>query len=120
MMEEDEKGAKLLLRRRAARTQMLTVLMGVGCLLTVTSVLTVKQLQLQHHSPKTRGGTGAAAAAAIRKDAVVEQETNKNTQQESLPANSIYRLSVRDANGVLRSLQRYAGMVTLVVNTACK
>jgi hypothetical protein len=113
MMEEDEKGAKLLLRRRAARTQMLTVLMGIGCLLTLTSVLTVRL----HHSPKTRGG---ASAASIRKVAVVERETDKNPQREPLPANSIYRLSVKDANGILHSLQRYAGMVTLVVNTACK
>jgi hypothetical protein len=118
-MEEDEKGAKLLLRRRAARTQMLTVLMGVGCLLTLTSILTVKQLQ-EHHSPKTRGGANANSASAIRKSAAVEQETKSNLEQQPLPVNSIYRLSVKDANGVLQSLQRYAGMVTLVVNTACK
>ena len=36
-----------------------------------------------------------------------------------IPPNSIYRLSVEDANGKMVSLQRFAGLVTLVVNVAC-
>lgn len=38
----------------------------------------------------------------------------------ALPANSIYRASVEDDAGTLRSLSEYAGKVALVVNTACK
>lgn len=96
-LDEDEKGAKL---RRRARAQFMNALLCAGFLLTVVSVLTVKL----HHSPKTRGGVRSAAVAAL----------------SQLPPNSIYRLSVVDANGAMQSLAQYAGMVTLVVNTACK
>jgi hypothetical protein len=37
-----------------------------------------------------------------------------------LPENSIYRLSMENLLGETESLARFAGMVTLVVNTACK
>jgi hypothetical protein len=37
-----------------------------------------------------------------------------------LPEKSIYRLSVENLLGETESLARFAGMVTLVVNTACK
>ena len=36
-----------------------------------------------------------------------------------LPPNSIYKLSVEDATGQEVSLEKYAGIVTLVVNVAC-
>lgn len=38
--------------------------------------------------------------------------------QSFLPPNSIYRLSVEDGKGQLTSLEKYTGMVTLVVNVA--
>lgn len=38
----------------------------------------------------------------------------------SLPLNSIYRLSTIDSSGEVVSLLKYAGMVSLVVNVACK
>ena len=37
-----------------------------------------------------------------------------------LPPNSIYRLSVQDGNDQAFDLNKFAGMVTLVVNVACK
>jgi glutathione peroxidase-family protein len=38
---------------------------------------------------------------------------------DTLPVHSIYRLSMKDANGMIQSLSQYIGKVTLVVNTAC-
>lgn len=98
-LDEGEKSAKV---RRRARAQFTNALLLAGFLLTVASVVTVKL----YHSPKTQGFRKAAAAAAAA--AVL------------LPQNSIYRLSVKDAHGANQSLKKYAGMVTLVVNTACK
>ena len=104
--DEDEKGAKI--RRRAARAQLMHVILCFGVLISMISLFTMRY---QHLSPKIRG---------IR-NRNVKNESNITTGKiSSLPHQSIYRLSVKDASGVMQSLQRYAGMVTLIVNTACK
>jgi glutathione peroxidase-family protein len=106
MYEDDEKGAKI--QRQAARAQLIQALLCFGVLISMISIFTTRY----HHNPipKIRGrnvkGNSSTNATA---DAV-----------PSLPILSIYRLAVQDASGARQSLEKYAGMVTLIVNTACK
>jgi len=56
-------------------------------------------------------------------NAVRSRREQKGLSQNSnmvLPPNSIYRLTVQDSRGSPLSLERFAGMVSLVVNVACK
>ena len=47
------------------------------------------------------------------------QSVNSAISHGELPPNSIYRLDMPDVHGKKVSLSQFAGMVTLVVNTAC-
>jgi hypothetical protein len=109
--DEDEKGAKL--RRRAARAQLLNVVVCLGLFISTISVLTV---QFHHHSPKIRG----SSSNSVQQRHPPRNDTARTVLASSLPIHSMYRLSVKDASGILRSLEEYAGKVTLVVNTACQ
>ena len=106
--DQDEKGAKL---RRRARARCINLLLMAVFFVIVLFVLTG---QVHFHHPKTTTTTmtrgGSAAAAARRAASILRVQ----------PRNSIYRLSVTDSLGTVQSLEQYAGMVTLVVNTACK
>lgn len=131
--DTNEKGAKLLLRRRA-RSQQFSILLCAGLVLTMVAVILVKL----HHSPKTRGAARAELKKLQRQQQLQQQHRQEQQEtaeeegddkdeilgelllQQQLPANSIYRLSVLDADGAWQSLHSYAGQVTLVVNTACK
>ena len=104
--DENEKAAKL---RRRARAKFMNILFATGLVLAILS-LAIFNL---HHSPKMRG-------------AYSRQKQQQQQQQQgaaTLPLNSMYRLSVETqegGDGILTSLLKYTGMVTLVVNTACK
>ena len=106
--DENEKAAKL---RRRERAKFMNILLATGLVLTILSVAIVKL----HHSPKMRG--------AYNRQKQQQQLEMSQGDAASLPLDSIYRLSVETqegGDGVLTSLLKYTGMVTLVVNTACK
>jgi hypothetical protein len=94
--DEDEKGGKLQNQAN------IRVQNSIICLAVMTVVFLISMVHIQHSS-KDRGSTNML-----------------RSMQEVLPPNSIYRLDVFDVFGEMVSLKRYAGKVTLVVNTACK
>jgi len=104
--DENEKAAKL---RRRARAKFMNILFATGLVLAILS-LAIFNL---HHSPKMRGAYNRQKK---------QQLEMLQGDAATLPLNSIYRLSVenQEGDGVLTSLLKYTGMVTLVVNTACK
>jgi len=65
-----------------------------------------------HHSPKMRG--------SYRNKQQQQQRGVALTDVALLPKDSIYRLNVENQQGKLTSLMEYTGLVTLVINTACK
>jgi hypothetical protein len=140
--DDGEKGSKIRQRRRQAfGRQLLHILFATTVVVSTMSVFIVKY----HHSPKIRGHVSRTTEASTsnvhadpkhmsqhhkhhhhdtKRAGVQEINDHHNEQHEvtfdTLPVNSIYRLSMKDSNGILQSLSQYIGMVTLVVNTACK
>lgn len=122
----DEKGTKLrrLARKRAYKN-------AVACVASLLLVLVVTLLQWQvpphhHHQPhQHHSGDGSnhhhrvAAAAAVGEPALLRSRKATANRIAALPPDSIYRLTVPDADGHDYSLSQHAGQVTLVVNTAC-
>ena len=93
--DDDEKSTKV--QRQARLRAVRTTLAMVGSALMVMFVLVVQLRVYQaDHSPY-----------------------ESNLRRRRLPFNSIYRLSVLDAQGQPTMLDRFYGKVTLVVNTAC-
>jgi glutathione peroxidase len=95
--DDDEKGGKLQ-KQANVRVQN-----SIICLAVMTVVFLVSMVHLQHSS-KDSGSTNML----------------RSMTEVVLPPNSIYRLSVKDVFDEMVSLKKYAGKVTLVVNTACK
>jgi hypothetical protein len=89
--DDDEKSAKV--QRQARLRAFKTTL---ACFGSSIMVLVVMLLQLRSYS-----------------------SSELNLRRRRLPNNSIYSLSVLDSQNHLTSLNRFVGMVTLVVNTAC-
>jgi glutathione peroxidase len=116
VVDDDEKGGKLL-RRRARDRVIHTALTFLGC-------LCILFLMSLHSSKRDPADTNAKVRSWEIRQIVQRQERPDHFQDNSppplLPANSIYRLSIEDPFGEMVSLQRFAGRVTLVVNTACK
>ena len=116
LFDDDEKAAKLL---RRAHTKHLNMLLATGLILTVLSLMTIKA----HHSLKLRGAA-LQQHPSNRHDQQHQQQQRRNevdvVASARLPIDSIYRLQVENEHGALTSLLEYAGMVTLVVNTACQ
>jgi hypothetical protein len=95
--DDDEKGGKLQMQANVR------VQNSIICLAVMTVVFLISMVHLQHSS-KASGSTNML----------------RSMTEVVLPPNSIYRLSVKDVFDEMVSLKRYAGKVTLVVNTACK
>jgi hypothetical protein len=94
--DNDEKSTKV--KRQA---QVKAVRTAIACVASIFIVMLVTMLQLRVYDGSSQ-------------DPKLRQRRQKN-----LLADSIYRLSVKDSLGKLTSLERFAGQVTLVVNTAC-
>lgn len=148
--DEGEKGDKLRRRARARRLQNAFVCMGILCITFVATVAQFKhnkRLSSEDDEDETKGlrfrRQRAMAAGHLplhesppahmvkaqhKNRHVVEEAVPANKQDDffdpdehaRLPENSIYRLSVDNLLGEKESLARFAGMVTLVVNTACR
>ena len=138
--DDGEKGGKIQRQRRrqAFGRQILHILFATTVVVSTMSVFIVKY----HHSPKIRGHVSRKSDTSSLKarndhNNKRHQQQQRNTKRagvneiisnhnlhdlnlDTLPVNSIYRLSMKDSNGIVQSLSQYIGMVTLVVNTACK
>eukprot|EP00977_Amphora_coffeiformis_P022140 scaffold10526_cov139-Amphora_coffeaeformis.AAC.3 len=138
-LDDNEKGDKL--RRRAAQARFRNVLMVLGLFMLAffATVSQVQYTQQRRAQPSLRipGGRDrphsddltpeqVAKLAAKAKD---EEETDEEQQplvvddffqpHAHLPENSIYRLTLTDVTGNQVDMSQFAGMVSLVVNTAC-
>uniref|UniRef100_A0A7S0L114 Uncharacterized protein n=1 Tax=Asterionellopsis glacialis TaxID=33640 RepID=A0A7S0L114_9STRA len=105
-------------RSKAKQAKILMGFIGVVILMIVSVV--VKMKHNKYSDP--RGLRRVREYEEERRDPGIEIMNPKGgaAASTSLPPNSIYRLSVSDSNGAMVSLAKYAGMVTLVVNVACK
>eukprot|EP00980_Cylindrotheca_fusiformis_P029907 scaffold24027_cov132-Cylindrotheca_fusiformis.AAC.2 len=113
--EDDDKGGKLR-RRRQSQARSIGACLGLFCFL-----LLVLMVKMNHHDKYTPSKlrrhnrhSDPVAAAALEAKGVGEVVGGT-----FLPPDSIYRLSVPDMSGNLVSLEKYSGMVSLIVNVAC-
>jgi len=118
-MDEDEKGEKL---RRRARKRVKNFLLFLGILF-ILCALSIAQInytrERSNSATMVRSRNVKKHEHFERNDDFFGQQPQQGYQQE-LPENSIYRLSFEDPFGETVNLDRFSGMVTLIVNTACK
>lgn len=143
--DDNEKGDKL--RRRAAEARFRNILMAVGLFILAffATVSQVQYTQKRHHQPSLRipGGNPndpveeltpeqqhqqqQAKKAELSNEGKLKENNDLSKDQPDdffvphshLPENSIYRLTMTDVTGNKIDLSQFAGMVSLVVNTAC-
>mmetsp|Transcript_29166 Transcript_29166/g.44097 ORF Transcript_29166/g.44097 Transcript_29166/m.44097 type:complete len:126 (-) Transcript_29166:505-882(-) len=101
--EKEEK----LQRSHQQRTSIVFSFLGVLAFFFLVAIVKIK------HSPY-----GPNALRSHRKQQ--QDSVSSHNNNIMLPPNSIYRLSVEDGQGSPLSLEKFAGMVSLVVNVACK
>ena len=111
--DHDEKGGKLRRARRDRRDRVVR-----NALAAVTVVFFIAFLQLHHSQQRTLPGNNQRVK--FKQEGHEQHSHRRGVQEPQLPALSIYRLDVENQLGNMTSLGKYAGMVTLVVNTACK
>lgn len=104
--DDDEKDGKL---RHHDHNRILQVGGYLGFLSLIFIVAIVK---LRHNPSYKRSIRRGSSLAGVN---ITQQESSSLAR---VPVNSIYRLSVETASGELEPLQKYAGMVSLVVNVA--
>lgn len=140
VLDDNEKGDKL--RRRAAQARCRNILMVIGFFILAffATVSQVQYTQQRHAQPGLRTSDGRERPSS--EDLTPEEEAKlaakaKNTDEETdeekpvsvdddffaphadLPEDSIYRLTLTDVTGNQVDMSQFAGMVSLVVNTAC-
>mmetsp|Transcript_8206 Transcript_8206/g.11844 ORF Transcript_8206/g.11844 Transcript_8206/m.11844 type:complete len:140 (-) Transcript_8206:590-1009(-) len=115
--DPSEKAGKIR-QSKARQAKIVMGFIGVVILVIVSVVVKIKHNKYRD----TRGLRRVREYEEERVDSGIDI-MNQNSAAiggTSLPPNSIYRLSVTDSDGAIVSLAKYAGMVTLVVNVACK
>ena len=108
----DEKGAKIS-SQKMAQTKNTLLFLAVFCLIGMGALYTFQDSTDFHPFSE-----GYLRARGLRK----KSDDKSLTMQyaSDIPQNSIYHVSVKGADGGDISLEQYSGMVSLVVNTACK
>lgn len=107
-----EKGGKI---RRRQKSKLQNGLLFLGIMSLIILVAMVKLRHNEKHNSSLR-------SRALNKRGMESHDLGLVPPQHGstfLPPNSIYKLSVEDATGQEVSLEKYAGIVTLVVNVAC-
>jgi hypothetical protein len=104
--EDDEKQEKM---KRWERKQLTNgvVLLGTLCAVFLVAVFKLK------HSPQN-------TLRALRHKSSAFPNHIQQGEATSLPPNSIYRVEVQGELGLPFKMNQFAGMVSLVVNVACK
>lgn len=121
--EDDDKGGKLR-RKRASQARSLVVLVAL-----VSFILLVSLVKTNHHNKYIPSKLRKHPQSNHRNN-IQEVADNKALELQSaggmahsnsfLPPDSIYKLSVKDMQGSTVSLEQYHGLVTMIVNVACK
>ena len=108
-MDEDERKGEKFKRVEQKRMSNVLVFLGFFSLIFLAAIIKVKH-NINRYTPRS-----------------LRKSSGKNSDQVGpkvypsstfLPPNSIYRLSVENGKGQMMSLEKFAGMVTLVVNVA--
>jgi hypothetical protein len=107
--EDGEKDSKIKMQRRQ-QSQWKMALVFLGLIGIVSLVVMVKLRHTQKYAPTLR-------SRSLNKEKPHELELIDTGG--FLPPNSIYKLSVEDVTGKMVSLEKFHGMVTLIVNVAC-
>lgn len=106
---DGEKDGKIAMQRRQ-QSKLKLLLMVLGIIAILSLVVMVKLRHAQKYAPKLR-------KRSLHKGK--SEELKLVDPGSFIPPNSIYKLSVDDLFGNAVSLEKYYGMVTLVVNVAC-
>ena len=106
---DDEGKHRKVQRQQESRTKNALVFLGIMCVVFLTAMV---KLRHNHDMPKSlsslRSHKRHNSLAAEQQHAI-----------PFIPPSSIYSLSVEDITGKMVSLNRFHGMVTLIVNVAC-
>jgi uncharacterized membrane protein len=106
--EDEQKGGK---KKQLEQKRMSNVIIFLGFF---SIVFLCAMIKLKHSAARY-------TPRSLRNPAKHSEPGSKKVvypSQSFLPPNSIYRLSIEDGKGHLTSLEKYTGMVTLVVNVA--
>jgi hypothetical protein len=107
--EKDEKGAKIT-SQKMERTKNTLLFLAVLFVVGVGALI----FDSTDFNPSFKEGY-------LRARGLKKKDSASLLQYDSeLPHNSIYRVSVKGADGDQVPLEQFAGMVSLVVNTACR
>lgn len=115
--EDDDKGGKLR-RKREAQARALMVLVAF-----VAFIFLVSIVKVNHHSkymPSSVRKARRTQREEVEDKSIDLQSAGRQMVESFLPPDSIYNLSVKDMQGSSVSLEQYSGLVTLIVNVACK
>lgn len=111
-LEDDYDGkGKKISHQRLARTKNTILFLAVFCLVGIAALYAFRDSTDFH--PFSDGYLRARALKS-RYSRSMMQDAN------DIPYDSIYRLTVNDANGEPFALDQFSGSVSLVVNVACK
>lgn len=108
---DDEKGAKIT-NQKVQRAKSTVLFLGFVCLIGMVALYSFKDSTDFHPFSE-----GYLRARGLKKK---DSSTSLLQYDSELPQNSIYRVSVKGAEGDLVDLDQFSGMVSLVVNTACR
>ena len=104
-IDDDERKGRKFEQMKQKQLANVLLLFGFFCLVFLAAIVKLKHLS--RYAPRS-----------LRKTRPVLERKVHPYASPFLPPNSIYRLSVEDGHGQPTLLDKYAGMVTLVVNVA--
>ena len=123
--EDDNKGSKLRRRRKESQVRAVVI---VFAMIAFTFLVYVVKLnhrdhnkyvpsKLRHHRGLGGGSSSSSSSGQQQQQQVVVPNSDNILP---LPSNSIYnKLLIPDITGNYISMDKYRGMVTLIVNVAC-
>lgn len=109
-----EKKRKIKMEQES-RTRNALVFLAIMTLFFVAALV---KLRHNHDVPKSQDGIRLRKNRLPEKF-VDEPKPSYGDQSAFIPPNSLYKLSVPDLSGEMVSLEKFHGMVTLIVNVAC-
>lgn len=114
--EDREKGNKIL-QQEESRTKKALLFLAIMVLFFLAAIVKLR------HNPSIRFHGSNGSLRSLRnwqpEESSALEEVTRGSNAHFIPPHSIYSLSVEDITGKMVSLEKFHGMVTLVVNVAC-
>jgi hypothetical protein len=110
----DEKRRKLE-RQDESRTRNALIFLAVMSILFVAAMINLRH---NHGMPKSLD-SGRLRPKRLSERSLAQQESSHSDKAAFITPHSLYGLSVMDITGKMVSLEKFNGMVTLIVNVAC-